>query len=828
MLALIIQIKTLRWLTISLLLLWGRSHVMAADRLLPAVEVEEHIYTFEPAHNGAGPMWGNASTCIVRLGEDVFASGLETIPDASPLNNVRWMLFKRAKTGWEVLLRDPKGRTREPCPLACLPDGRLFLSANPTLTDPSAASGPAAPQVLEFSTADPRAAANTLSPVWDGKPAFSEHSYRSFAADGLNRELVLFQNIGYTHAEWSFHDRSGKWSSQGRLQWPWGAGYEEPVPVRLCYPAVMLKDRAVYWCGVSDIVEPNKTWRAYKKELTGRNWDYDLRRLFFSFCPDIRSGKFRDWIEIASREKTGGWIFPCDIWVSPDGSVHILWAERALDERLRPKFFPEEKQTFALNYAVVRDGKVALRTPLALGGEGASSEIPGSGRFQVTPDNRLFVIYYCSGKDANGKAFAENRAMEVFPDGSHGDPVLVPLERPFTSFINATVRGGCAPAYILDMLGTTSLPGISYARVNLRSKILARFDIVTHRDATGSRVELDGSQCIATKGKVVAWRWDIGGVAASGTKVSRVFDRGGPLKITLTAMDEKGNRSETTRSVVLPPAPGDFGLKQWSAAVRTEAGSFVREGGGAIHVRNDKMGASGLSLSHWNTKGHWLEWEVDIPRQGDYFLLFHYATPENATRVLLIDDKAQALLNFPSTGGYGSDITDHWGFAKLTGAGVRPLATHRSRGRYRMRLENQDGAGLNLDYLDWIPAGNMELQDAAVPFRRVVDNGYPYLLPMRGILAPSRINAEIGHCYTVRLGPNYPGDGMPGIPPSNLRLFEDGKELGPAHLVHTEIRETGQGRFAHWKDFLYFSASDNSDPRTNGKRYEWVISEGAQ
>jgi len=458
------------WLMVTLFGLWGRKGMPEAGELHPIVEVEEQVYTFEPANNGAGPMWGNASTCIVRLGDRVFASGLETIPGVQPLNNVRWMLFCRSEQGWKLVQKDPTGRTREPCPLAVFPDGRLFLSANPTLTPMTAKAGPAEPQVLEFSIANPEGTFKTLLPVWDGNPPFTEHSYRSFAADGSNRELILFQNIGYTHAEWSFYDRGGHWSAQGKLKWPWGAEYEEPQPVRLCYPAVMLKDRAAYWCGVSDIVEPNKTWRAYKKELTGQDWDFDFRRLFFTWSPDIRTGKFQDWVEIASREKTCGWIFPCDIWVSPEGNVYLLWTERALDERLRAKFFPEEKQTFALNCAIVRDGKVMRRVSLVLGGEGASREIPGVGRFQVTPDNRLFVFYHCRGTDSAGKSFSENRVIEVFKDGTHSKPLTVPLQHPFTSFINATVRAGCAPSYTVDLLGVTDQPGICYARIDLKEE----------------------------------------------------------------------------------------------------------------------------------------------------------------------------------------------------------------------------------------------------------------------------------------------------------------------------------------------------------------------
>jgi len=34
-----------------------------------------------------------------------------------------------------------------------------------------------------------------------------------------------------------------------------------------------VRDRAVHFCGVSDIIEPYQRWREYKKELTGREWE---------------------------------------------------------------------------------------------------------------------------------------------------------------------------------------------------------------------------------------------------------------------------------------------------------------------------------------------------------------------------------------------------------------------------------------------------------------------------------------------------------------------------------------------------------------------------
>ncbi len=436
----------------------------------PVVEIEEDVYRYEPANNGAGPLWCHGSTCLVRIGENLFASGLETLHEAKPLNNCRWMLFQRRNGGWQKVCFDTCGRTREPCPLAAFPDGRLFLSANPTLnTDPNAYSGPARPEILQFAVDDAGRPARTILPAWSGQPKFTEHSYRSFAADGPNHGLILFQNIGYTHAEWAFLDHHGQWSAQGQLKWPWGADYTKPQPIRVCYPNVALKDRQVHFCGVSDIVEPNETWRAFKKELTGRDWDYDFRRLFYAWSPDITTGKFEPWVEIASREKTCGWIAPGDLWFSPDGTVHILWTERALDERLRDEFFPEARQSHSLDYAVIRNGEVLSRRVLLVAEEGKSNEHPGRGRFHITLENRLFVFFYVHGSDAGGRPVAENRLLEILPDGSISRAVRVPLDKPFTDFFTATVRAGSPPSNTLELLGIRqgSSRTISFARIRL-------------------------------------------------------------------------------------------------------------------------------------------------------------------------------------------------------------------------------------------------------------------------------------------------------------------------------------------------------------------------
>lgn len=440
----------------------------AAPPLRPVVEAEHEVYRYRPADNGAGPMWCGGSTCLVRVGDRAFATGLETLPDAKPLNNCRWLLFALGAEGWAQVYADPAGLTREPSPLASFADGRLFVSANPTLK-PGAYSGPARPEIYEFAAGDIVAAPRKRVPEWDGEPVFTEHSYRSFAADGPRGELLLLQNIGYTHAEWTFRDRTGAWAARGRLPWPERADFAKSAPIRVCYPNVALQNRAVHFCGVSDIIEPNPEWRAFKKQLTGQDWDYDFRRLFYTSTPDITATGFRPWVELASRDATAGWITPGDLWVGPDGRVHVVWTERALDERLRARFFPEARQSHAVNYAVLRDGAVIARRTLAVAEEGGSREIPSGPRFQVTREGRLFVVFYVQGTNASGKAVSENRVLEILDGGEPGPAVALPLPSPFSQFFTATVRAGSAPSDVLEMLGQPAGGGavIRYARIRL-------------------------------------------------------------------------------------------------------------------------------------------------------------------------------------------------------------------------------------------------------------------------------------------------------------------------------------------------------------------------
>jgi ABC-type polysaccharide/polyol phosphate transport system ATPase subunit len=76
---------------------------------------------------------------------------------------------------------------------------------------------------------------------------------------------------------------------------------------------------------------------------------------------------------------------------------------------------------------------------------------------------------------------------------------------------------------------------------------------------------------------------------------------------------------------------------------------------------------------------------------------------------------------------------------------------------------------------------------------------------------------EIGFCWNVQVP--LEGDGIERPSYSSYVLLENGTLIGKGHSPHDSIRNIGKGFFSHWEKTLYFSTSDNSDPRTNGRSY---------
>ncbi len=97
---------------------------------------------------------------------------------------------------------------------------------------------------------------------------------------------------------------------------------------------------------------------------------------------------------------------------------------------------------------------------------------------------------------------------------------------------------------------------------------------------------------------------------------------------------------------------------------------------------------------------------------------------------------------------------------------------------------------------------------------------------IRSSIKPSDVTSTGGYGYQLHLGKAHwllwatASDRERRPTNSSLRMLENGKDFGIAHSNHVDISGIGLGRYSHWRENLYFSTPDNSDPRSNGRRYE--------
>lgn len=84
-----------------------------------------------------------------------------------------------------------------------------------------------------------------------------------------------------------------------------------------------------------------------------------------------------------------------------------------------------------------------------------------------------------------------------------------------------------------------------------------------------------------------------------------------------------------------------------------------------------------------------------------------------------------------------------------------------------------------------------------------------------------------GFAWRVALPELFPsGDDDRRPTGSRLVLLEDGRPIGPPHTQHAHIRKFGAGRFSHWRNTLYFSTTDDTDPNANGSSYTIALDDG--
>ena len=167
------------------------------------------------------------------------------LKDQKPLNNTRWMLFRRGPRveALQADLRETRAaaRRRPPTDGCSSPPTRLSPSPVPTTA--------ASPQVLQFNVADPAAPPATLLPP-GGHPPFTEHSYRA-SADGPNRELLLL-NIRHEARVLELQGPRRQLEQVRGARVPMGNDYEVPRAITSTTRRSR-QNRAAHVMGVNDI-----------------------------------------------------------------------------------------------------------------------------------------------------------------------------------------------------------------------------------------------------------------------------------------------------------------------------------------------------------------------------------------------------------------------------------------------------------------------------------------------------------------------------------------------------------------------------------------------
>ena len=139
--------------------------------------------------------------------------------------------------------------------------------------------------------------------------------------------------------------------------------------------------------------------------------------------------------------------------------------------------------------------------------------------------------------------------------------------------------------------------------------------------------------------------------------------------------------------------------KPTATGALVEAETIAAQGGGEVHIRTDKTNVRGTCISHWDKKGHFLEYQVEVPANGRFYLLVRYCTPHEGKRQLQLDGKDIAEIALPMTGGFGDGATD-WEEITFADPNGKPFTL--KKGRHTIRLTNTNDTGINLDYLGFV------------------------------------------------------------------------------------------------------------------------------
>jgi len=381
------------------------------------------------------------------------------------------------------------------------------------------------------------------------------------------------------------------------------------------------------------------------------------------------------------------------------GGARGLYRLRARDVARLVTSLDAEAVAIGEPVALVLPGRLSLQVATPPGAAGAFL-LKGlsKGRYSarlVGPDGHELAAASWRGGPA-----AEWERLPCASPADAGESCRLEIRGPAGSLL---VRAEGLPAYLSAPSGKFLNAGRPVAAFEARSPLLP---------GSGLTLWLDGSGSTDADHDIAAYAWSVaGGPTLSGPQVSLDLNGlppalrdSGEIAVALTVRDAFGYTDTATRTLSLAPA--------WllaldpATAVLVEAESFSAQGNGEVRIY-DRIGNSGRMVTYWHeSPNHWLEWSLNVPREGDYRIVLKYATDSvGTTRDLTIDGQypGEAFKRFhlPATGGFCTARND-WRYATIGGQET-PATLRLSAGKHVLRMANL-GDGCALDFIVLAPA----------------------------------------------------------------------------------------------------------------------------
>lgn len=426
--------------------------------------IPEMICPTKPFENGAGPTWCYGNSLICRVGNRVFVTNSHVNEDRLPYNRTHLELFEKEDGGeWKLVYSDEGVYQREPCYPLYLGNNRLAIVVNPTVRsyekDEPSVFVPCVPSVYLFDISDGVKKIDTVRLTWDDPGyEFFDHSYRSSAVDPENGNMIFANQYvidmeGY-HC-YSVVDQNFKPIRQGKLEYP----------ARSCYHNIAMKGKETYIFAIQDIHEPVKEWAQYKLEKTGNHWDYDFRRIYLSYSPDIEKEDFRAPITVCHRDDTCGWIGNLDCTFDANGDVWFLAACRSIwHDFMRDHFFPDTPLECTLELYRISKGEVKEKIVLDRSSEEDGKKASYGGTFHTASNGDVYLAWSKGIKDGDTVLEAGTYLSRL--DALNETPVKL-MDHIISPFGSKTRLGGI-PCDTVDLYWVEGSDKIMYARYDLK------------------------------------------------------------------------------------------------------------------------------------------------------------------------------------------------------------------------------------------------------------------------------------------------------------------------------------------------------------------------